>query len=247
MSKSINPPVTAALSAKAQNSESAPLIALEGVSMSWDNKLILNNINLDIRRNDFIAVTGPNGGGKTTLLRIILKLLEPTSGKVRYFGADGQPSDRLSIGYLPQKNMIDAKFPVTVSEVISSGLIGNKELTKEQRRAKVADTLRLVDLVSHAGHPIGELSGGQLQRTLLGRALISSPEILVLDEPLSYIDKHFEKKLYSIMRELAATKTIILVSHEMSVIAGMATRHLIVDHNIHECAGHHHFIPSDCV
>lgn len=225
----------------------APLISLKEVNMAWDNKVILSNINLDIRRHDFIAITGPNGGGKTTLLRIILKLLQPTSGSVSYLNGDGTPTDRLSIGYLPQKNMIDSKFPVTVSEVISSGLIGIKGLSKEDRREKLAETLRLVDLKSHADHPIGEISGGQLQRTLLGRALISSPEILVLDEPLSYIDKHFEEQLYSIMRDLAATRTIVLVSHEMSVIAGMATRHLIVDHNIHECTGHHHFIPSDCV
>lgn len=222
------------------------VIRLEDVAMQWDRKRILSDINLEIRKNDFIAVTGPNGGGKTTLLRIILRLLEPTSGKVTYFDAEGNPAGQLPIGYLPQKNMIDARFPITVEEVISSGLIGSGEYTGALREEKVRETLELVDLSSHARHAIGELSGGQLQRALLGRALISSPGILVLDEPLSYLDKQFENKLYDIVSDLSRTKTIILVSHEMSVIAGMANRHLIVDHNIHECSGHHHFIPSDC-
>jgi zinc transport system ATP-binding protein len=93
---------------------------------------------------------------------------------------------------------------------------------------------------------IGELSGGQLQRTLLGRAIISNPELLVLDEPLSYIDKHFEHHLYDIIGELAKSTTIVLVSHEMSAIAGMANRHIIVDNGIHECSAHHHYVPSEC-
>lgn len=213
--------------------------------MQWEHKTVLSHVSLTVNRNDFLAVTGPNGGGKTTLLRIILRLLDPTSGTVTYW-SDGQLCQNLPIGYLPQKNMIDSRFPISVQEVVSSGLLSHKGIDRNERDARVADILRLVELEEHAGSAIGNLSGGQLQRTLLGRALISRPEILVLDEPLSYIDKHFEERIYRIIADIAPRTTIILVSHEMSVISTMANRHLIVDHTLHECSGHRHFVPSDC-
>lgn len=213
--------------------------------MSWEHRQVLSDVSLTVNRNDFLAVTGPNGGGKTTLLRIILRLLVPTSGEVTYL-RDGQPCQNLPIGYLPQKNMIDSRFPISVREVVSSGLLSIKDIGIKERDSRIADTLRLVELESHADTTIGNLSGGQLQRTLLGRALISRPEILVLDEPLSYIDKHFEERIYRIISDIAPSTTIILVSHEMSVISTMANRHIIVDHTLHECSAHRHFVPTDC-
>ena len=104
------------------NSEKEIIISLRDISKKWDDKVALDNINFDVRRGDFIAITGPNGGGKTTLLRIILRLLKPTSGSVTYY-RDGAAVNDLSIGYLPQKNMIDSRFPISVEEVIASGLI----------------------------------------------------------------------------------------------------------------------------
>ena len=143
--------------------------------------------------------------------------------------------------------MIDSHFPVSVSEVISSGLLATKGLSKAGRDALVDDTIRLIGLEEHINQPIGALSGGQLQRTLLGRAIISHPRILVLDEPLSYVDKRFESQFYDIIAQLAQTSTIVLVSHEMTMIAEMANRHIIVDHSIHECAASHHYARrSEC-
>jgi zinc transport system ATP-binding protein len=223
-----------------------PIIRLTNVGMSWDRRQILSDINLTVRKGDFIAITGPNGGGKTTMLRIILKLLKPTTGNVEYLDANGNVVDRLPIGYLPQKNMIDSRFPITVEEVIASGLLATKEISKEDVGKRVDEMLAMVDLEEHRSQTIGELSGGQLQRALLGRALISRPSILVLDEPLSYIDKRFESRLYKLIATIAPNTTILLVSHEMSVIAGMANRHLIVDRVIHECTAQHHFVPSPC-
>lgn len=221
-------------------STESTIISLRDVSMSHDRRTVLANVNLDIDRGDFIAITGPNGGGKTTLLRIILKLLKPTTGSVTYL-ADGRPTRYLNIGYLPQKNMIDSHFPVSVTEVVASGLLADRTLSARERARRVDEALDTVELRSHADSPIGTLSGGQLQRALLGRAIISRPNLLVFDEPLSYIDKHFESHLYGIIRTLAERATILLVSHEMTTIASMATRHLIVDRTIHECASRHHF------
>lgn len=220
------------------------LIELTDISMIWDRRPVLSDVNLSIERGDFMAITGPNGGGKTTLLRIILRLLKPTGGSVRYFGNDGcMEVSNLHIGYLPQKNMIDSRFPITVREVISLGLVSPRAGDAAQR---LDDTARLVGLESHLNASLGSLSGGQMQRALLARAIISRPEVLVLDEPLSYVDKQFEHRIYDIVSQLARTTTIILVSHEMSTIASMANRHVIVDHTTRVCHSHNHFIHYDC-
>lgn len=220
--------------------ERPALISLEHVSMAWDGRRILQDVELIVRQGDFIAITGPNGGGKTTLLRIILGLLKPTHGSV----IRNVPG--IKIGYLPQKNMIDSHFPISVSEVIMSGLLAVKGLSAQERDDRFRRTIAEMGLEEHANKPIGVLSGGQLQRALLGRAIISQPDLLVLDEPLSYIDKHFEARLYQLITELARHTTIILVSHEMSTIAGMANRHFIVDHTLHACSARHHFVHTDC-
>ncbi|MCM1437226.1 MAG: ATP-binding cassette domain-containing protein [Prevotella sp.] len=203
--------------------------------------MILDNASLSINKGDFVAITGPNGGGKTTLLRVILRLLKPTSGSVEYF-RNGIAVKSLPIGYLPQKNNIDVRFPITVKEAVYSGLLSGffSKNTKEDQ-LRFEQTAKLTEITDFLDRPIGVLSGGQLQRTLLARAIISNPEVLVLDEPLSYVDKLFEQRIYSIMESLSSKCTIILVSHEMSVISGMANRHIIVDHTITHCHAHSHF------
>jgi zinc transport system ATP-binding protein len=141
--------------------------------------------------------------------------------------------------------MIDQRFPISVEEVVSSGLLGEK-LPKCEVKARVEDIFSLVVLKEHAHRSIGNLSGGQLQRALLGRAIISNPRVLVLDEPLSYVDKRFEGKIYEIVAELAKRTTMLLVSHEMSQISTMANRHLMVDQQLHECHATHHYIRTEC-
>ena len=193
-----------------------------------------------------MAVTGPNGGGKTTLMRLMLRLLRPTSGKVIYFDGEGRETANLSIGYLPQKNMIDSKFPITVSEVVELGIPPSMHLGKAQRRETVAEKVELVGLTDYADASIGTLSGGQLQRALMARAIISNPELLVLDEPLSYLDRKYEQRIYDIVAAMAGDTTIVLVSHDMSRIAEMANRHIIVDHKVEACHSGSHFLHYDC-
>lgn len=221
------------------------MIELDSVAMQWDNHVALQNVSLSINEGDFVAITGPNGGGKTTLLRLILRLIKPTSGRVVY-RSGGKVVDNLEIGYLPQKNQIDSRFPITVEEVVSLGLMSQKGLSKQERNERVAQTIALMGLENHAKRLIGELSGGQLQRTLLGRAIVSNPRVLVLDEPLSYVDKAFESRLYEIIAQLAQHTTIILVSHEMTRIATMANRHIIIDRTLHECSAEHHYVATEC-
>lgn len=228
----------------AHDSDKDIIISLRNISKRWEGKTTLSDINFDVRNGDFIAITGPNGGGKTTLLRILLGLLKPTEGSVTYY-RDGKPVKELSIGYLPQKNLIDSHFPISVSEVIASGLIGEK-LQNEKVKERVREVIALMGLESHADASIGKLSGGQLQRALLGRAIISRPRVLVLDEPLSYVDKRFEHHIYDLVEELSKTTTLLLVSHEMSTIAGMANRHFIIDHTLTECHSAHHHVHYDC-
>lgn len=226
--------------------EPNPIITLTDISITRENKRILTDVNLSVNCGDFMAVTGPNGGGKTTLMRLMLRLLRPTSGKVIYFDGEGRETANLSIGYLPQKNMIDSKFPITVSEVVELGIPPSMHLGNSQRREAVAEKVELVGLTDYADASIGTLSGGQLQRALMARAIISNPELLVLDEPLSYLDRKYEQRIYDIVAAMAGDTTIVLVSHDMSRIAEMANRHIIVDHKVEACHSGSHFLHYDC-
>ncbi len=229
------------------NHQQHKLISLRDVGLRHGVRQVLSGVDLDICRGDFMAITGPNGGGKTSLLRIILGLMKPSDGSVEYFCADGSAAGRLEVGYLPQKNAIDSHFPLTVAEVVASGLLGRKGMSRAEVRARTAATLCTIEMERYASQPIGRLSGGQVQRSLLGRALISESPLLILDEPLSYVDKHFEHRIYDILREQKASgTTVVLVSHEMTAIAEMATRHIIVDGTVHACHSDNHRVVCDC-
>lgn len=219
---------------KAISASATPLISLSGVEMMREDKRVLSNVDFTLRQGDFVVVTGPNGGGKTTLLRIMLRLLKPTTGRVQYH------LPNLRIGYLPQKSRVDARFPISVSETIAAGLLN---APKSQVAELVEDALRKVELLDHARKPFGALSGGQQQRVLLARAIIAKPQLLMLDEPLSYIDKHFEAKICDIVRDLSHNTTIVLVSHDITRIAACATRHLIVNNTLTECPSARHIAP----
>ena len=223
------------------------MLSLQDIGLVRDGRCVLDDINLTVDRGDFVAITGPNGGGKTTLLRIILGLIRPTSGKLICYDDAGTPVARLPRpGYLPQKNTVDSHFPITVGEVVASGLLAAGDMTKEEKKEKIERTLSLVQLCDLARRPIGRLSGGQLQRTLFGRAIVAEPPLLILDEPMSYLDINFEERLYDIIAELSKKATVLLVSHQMNRLGAMANRHVIVDHTLRECTHRHHYCPPEC-
>lgn len=215
------------------------LINIDNIVAGYDNKIVLHDVSLDIWENDFLGIIGPNGGGKTTLLKIILGLLKPKSGSVRYFDGEKEVSS-LKIGYLPQMNKIDKKFPISVREVVLSGLMAEKpsfrDFTAEQKqRAEVV--IAQMGLQELAKRAIGDLSGGQLQRVLLGRSMVSRPKVLILDEPNSYVDKRFESHFYNLLEEISKESSIILVSHDIGTVLSMVKNIACVNETLHYHSG----------
>ena len=192
-----------------------PVIEIRNLRAGYEGKVVLRDVNLTVYEHDFLGIIGPNGGGKTTLVKCILGLLKPLSGDIVYHPA------RLSIGYLPQYSSIDRKFPISVEEVILSGLSSQKSLIARYTRAdreKARAVIARMGLEGLEHRAVGALSGGQLQRALLGRAIISDPQVIILDEPNTYIDKRFEAHLYELLDELNRECAIILVSHDIGTV-----------------------------
>ena len=164
---------------------SSPLLSIKGLSAAYDGRTVLHDVDLEVYEHDFLGIIGPNGGGKTTLIKCILGLLRPTGGEIIKY------HEPLTTGYLPQYNSIDRSFPISVLEVVLSGLSSKKSLTgrfNDRHREKARQVIHRMGLEGLEHRAIGQLSGGQLQRALLGRAIISDPQLLILDEPSTYID-----------------------------------------------------------
>lgn len=204
----------------------ASLIEIKNLRAAYDGKTVLHDVNLTVGERDFLGIVGPNGGGKTTLVKCILGLLKPVEGEIVYHSRRGvADGNRFAMGYLPQYSSIDRKFPITVEEVVLSGLSGRKSLAARFTAAdrELARTvLSRMGLEGMGDRAIGSLSGGQLQRALLGRAVISDPEAIILDEPNTYMDQRSESRLYDLLVELNRTCAILLVSHDADVVRRLA-------------------------
>lgn len=196
------------------------LITLEKISAGYDGKTVLRDVDLTIYDRDFLGIIGPNGGGKTTLIKVILGLLKQTDGHIHFY-QNGKEAHTIKMGYLPQYSSVDKKFPISVEEVILSGLSSRKSLMSRfttEQKDKVQQVIARMGLEGLGKRAIGQLSGGQLQRALLGRAIVSDPQIVILDEPSTYIDKQFEARLYELLAEINQDCAIILVSHDIGTV-----------------------------
>jgi zinc transport system ATP-binding protein len=208
------------------------LLKIENLTFGYDKQPVLEDVNLNVYEKDFLGVIGPNGGGKTTLLKLILGLVKPDKGKVTF--SEELHGRKKPIGYLPQVRYIDRKFPITVMDVVLSGsIMQNKPHSKTEIKATAHQLLKDMGLLEIKSRAIGELSGGQMQRVFLCRALISNPKLLILDEPDTFVDSRFEGELYEKLLQLNKEIAIILVSHDVGTISSHVKTIACVNKNLH--------------
>ncbi len=190
------------------------ILTLEDASIGYPDTLVLDGLNWTVCRGERWAITGPNGCGKTTLMRTLLGLLPLRAGRLTRYDREEAPTQGLVMSYLPQINQIDRHFPIHVEEIIASGL--PQGLEKHRRLAEVERLAEVFGITTLLRQPLGRLSGGQLQRTLLARSLASDPELLILDEPLSFLDRAYKEQFEALLqRALRPETTLLMVTHDL--------------------------------
>ena len=214
-----------------------PIVEIKDLDFSYNEEPVLQNVNLSVRHRDFMAMIGPNGGGKTTLLKLILGLLKPDKGMVR---VDGQSPQKASprIGYVPQDVYTDRSFPITAIDVVLMGKLDPKNRWITYSRSDRKDAfaaLERLEMAEHAYKKIGVLSGGQRQRVFIARALVARPKLLLLDEPTAGIDPKGQADFYRLLDELNAGMTILVVSHDLLAIS----RHVKSVACVNRCLHYH--------
>lgn len=200
-----------------------PIFDVKNLSLNINNQAILKNISLEIFKGDYIAIIGPNGGGKTTLIRILLGLQKPTSGDIKIFGKkQGNFKEWHKIGFVPQRaSLLDSTFPATVEDIVKLGRINSGFFLTKEDKQLVEDAMIKMDITHLRDKMIGTLSGGQRQRVMIARALASKPDILILDEPNTGVDVLSQQRFYALLRELNKNDgiTIVFITHDIGVIA----------------------------
>lgn len=210
------------------------LVSLKNVSVQYDETTALEGVSLNIYPDDFLGIIGPNGGGKTTLVKAILGTI-PHSGEISYSPTLSERGHRL-IGYLPQQAEFDRSFPISVIEVVMSGLQAEKGLIKRYSttdRKRAMELLEIAGIESIAERQISEISGGQMQRALLCRAVILEPNLLILDEPTNFVDNQFENELYTLLHRLNERMAIVMVSHDIGTITSVVKSIVCVNRTVH--------------
>lgn len=213
----------------------SPAISFEGVTFGYDQSPVVRDVTIAIPSGDFACIVGPNGGGKTTLLRLMLGLLRPQQGQVRVFGKPPEEV-RKRIGYMPQHVQLDPQFPVTAMDVVLMGRLGTGRhfgFYGRKDRAIAESSLREVGMLDERRRPLARLSGGQRQRVLIARALACEPDVLVLDEPTSNVDIAVEDQIYALLRELNQRLTIVVVSHDLGYVSSQVKSAICVNRNVH--------------
>jgi zinc transport system ATP-binding protein len=212
----------------------APAIELEGVSFAYDGTPVVEDATFALGARDFVSIVGPNGGGKTTLLKLVLGLLRPTAGRVRIFGTTPHKA-RTRIGYLPQHATLDPLFPVSVLDVVLMGRLGRAHPIGRFGRGDRGKALAALDEVSVAdlrARSFAALSGGQRQRVLIARALASEPDLLLLDEPTASLDAAVEEEFYELLRRLNEHLGVVLVSHDLGFVSHYVRRVVCVKRRV---------------
>ncbi len=209
------------------------VVEIDNLDFAYDREPILEQVNLRIDGNELVSLVGPNGGGKTTLLRLILGLLKPDRGRIKVLGTTPEQA-RCRVGYVPQYANFDLKFPVNVMDVVLMGRIGLRHFGPFRRadREGALAALAEVGLESQSGRPFEDLSGGQRQRVLVARGLASRPELLLLDEPTSNIDAAAEQQLYDLLTVLSKRLTVLLVSHDLGVVTQFVSSVVCVNRQV---------------
>lgn len=211
------------------------IVSIKNVTVKYDSYTALESANLEILEDDFIGIIGPNGGGKTTLIKSIIGAVS-YSGEVTLSPTLFKDGKRL-IGYLPQQTTFDKQFPISVIEVVLSGLQSQKGFSARYSQKDKEKALQLLDsmgIITIVNKQIGEISGGQMQRVLLCRAIISEPKLLILDEPTNFVDKRFESELYDILKKLNQKMAIVMVSHDVHNISSAVKSIVCVNRTIHK-------------
>lgn len=214
------------------------IIELDKVCFSYTGEEVIKDVSLEIHKGDYVGIIGPNGGGKSTLLKLMLGILKPNKGTIKLFGSGLKEfKDWSKIGYVPQRAHVETNFPVTVEEVVAMGRYGKRGLfrfpTKEDKDQTLL-ALSQVDMLGFKDRQIGDLSGGQQQRIFIARALAAEPEVVFLDEPTVGVDIKTQKQFYSLLRKLnrELNLTLILASHELDVVAHEATELVYINRTI---------------
>ncbi|MBS3766011.1 ABC transporter ATP-binding protein [Candidatus Bipolaricaulota bacterium] len=196
------------------------------LTAGYDGNPVINNVNLTVKEDDFMGIIGPNGGGKTTLLKTILGLIRPMRGEVKVFGKPPEET-RSRIGYVPQYATFDEDYPITVHEVVQMGRRRDKkfyESYSQMDNRKTREALEAVEMKDYEEEPVSELSGGQKQRVFIARALVSDPEVLMLDEPTASVDRKIEKGIYSLLNQFNEEMAIVVVTHDIGVMSSYVTK-----------------------
>lgn len=211
-----------------------PIIRFNDVSFSYNGAPVLENVNFGIDRLDFVSAVGPNGGGKTTLLKLILGLIKPSKGTVRVFGRSPESAHRF-IGYVSQYFQFDALFPIQVIDVVLMGRLNGSIWHGRYRQADreaAAKALHEVDLADFGNRQISELSGGQRQRVLIARALATEPEILLLDEPTAHVDVAAQEELFKFLHQLNERLTVVIVTHDVGYVSSYVKSVLCINRKV---------------
>ncbi|MFO7896963.1 MAG: metal ABC transporter ATP-binding protein [Candidatus Cloacimonadales bacterium] len=206
------------------------ILSIENLSFGYTQNPVLQDINLSVREKEIVTIIGPNGGGKTTLLKLILGLLTPQSGSLKIYGQAPRAASKL-IGYVPQHIDYDKKFPITVSDIVLSGRLKSWGFYNSQDRQKAAAVIEEFGLSKLKNQPFANLSGGQLQRALIARALVTDTKILLLDEPTSNIDLSAGSSLNTILQKLRSQLTILLVTHDTGFVTNLTDRVFCINKN----------------